>query len=89
MPRPRKHSAEVQREIYLPVAIAATLETLFFDPMRGKARYNAINVYVNALIAQDLRKRGLFPGAVQKPLDSGGGTGHNDPTNSEITGDSR
>lgn len=77
MPRPKKLTQQVRREVYLPVNIAAILETLFLDPMSGRARYNSINTYINSLIVADLSRRG-FLRAGEKPLDSSPMVGHND-----------
>lgn len=76
MPRPKKLTQQVRREVYLPVNIAAILETLFLDPMSGRARYNSINVYINSLIVADLSRRG-FLRAGEKQLDSSPAVGHN------------
>lgn len=77
MPRPKKLTKQVRREIYLPVNIAAILETLFLNPVAGRARYNSINIYINSLIVADLKRRGFLP-AGEKQLDSSRDTGHND-----------
>jgi len=84
MPRHKNYYATVQREIYLPVYIAATLESLFLDPVKGKARFNAINTYINALIVDDLKRRGIAIGPTAKPLDSPSGPDYNDGINGKL-----
>lgn len=69
MPRAKKLSPQVRREIYLPAKIAELLDQLFLDPLTGKARYGYVNTYINALVRQDLERRGLF-NLAKKPLDS-------------------
>lgn len=86
MPRPKKLTQQVRREVYLPVNIAAILETLFLDPMSGRARYNSINTYINSLIVADLSRRG-FLRAGEKPLDSSPAVGHNTGTLPESPGE--
>lgn len=68
MPR-NKYLPTVRREIYLPTDLAEVLELLLLDPVKGKARYGSINTYINSLIRDDLRKRGILPQAGEKPLD--------------------
>lgn len=70
MTRQKYSPDSVRREIYLPVDLAAILEVLMLDPVKGKARYGSINTYLIGLIRSDLRSRGLLD-AVKKPLDSG------------------
>lgn len=86
MPRPKKLTQQVRREVYLPVNIAAILETLFLDPMSGRARYNSINTYINSLIVADLSRRG-FLRAGEKPLDSSPTVVHNTGTLPESPGE--
>lgn len=76
MPRAKKLSPQVRREIYLPQEISEILDSLFLDPMTSKARYGYINTYINALVRQDLERRGLFILA-KKPLDSAGESPYN------------
>lgn len=60
MPRPKRHTPTVRKEILIPVDIMAILETLFFDPVLGRAKQNAIPNYVISLVRDDLRRRGLL-----------------------------
>lgn len=62
MPRPKKLTDCVRREIYIPVELSVIVETLHFDPMKQRAKYGAVSDYVISLIRKDLRERGLIPG---------------------------
>ena len=86
MPRRRNYYQTIQREIYLPLNISAILESLFLDPVKGRARYNAINTYINSLIIDDLKRRGIPTDPGAKQLDSPGPADYNDGSIGEITG---
>jgi hypothetical protein len=60
MPRPKRLFPVVRREIALPENLAAILETLFFDPVLGRAKQSAIPQYIISLIREDLKRRGLL-----------------------------
>lgn len=60
MPRPKKLTDCTRREVYLPVELAAVIETLHFDPVKQRAKYGAISDYIVSLIRKDLRERGLI-----------------------------
>lgn len=60
MPRPKRHFPAVRREIMLPENIAAILETLFYNPVLGRAKQSAIPEYILGLIREDLKRRGLL-----------------------------
>ena len=60
MPNPKKLIPPVRREIYLPPELSAILETVYYDPMKQKAKKGAINDYINSLIRKDLRERNLL-----------------------------
>lgn len=60
MARPKRPIDVVRREIYLPVNVAAILETLFFDEFKQKPQYGGINEHIISLVRKDLRERGLL-----------------------------
>jgi hypothetical protein len=57
MPRPRKHTPTVRREIQLPADLDAILSRLHYNPVLDRPDYGAFTKYIIALIRQDLAKR--------------------------------
>lgn len=58
MPRPKKHTECVRKEVYIPVPLMALIATLHFDPVRKSIQYGSFPDYILSLIRKDLRERG-------------------------------
>lgn len=59
MPRKLNIDRPVAKNIVLPTSLIAHVDLILFSELEGRVPYGAWKTYVEALIREDLRKRGI------------------------------